>query len=236
MREVGRGKGCRITRRSRVAAALQGKVDSPTGAPAETSSQPKSDGLVCFAHSLPFNDEDRFLTIVITKPNTWFQNTKSGPASSEGTGSFYDGRTDFAATSLGSLALRVWENQDWSNGVDSYLEGAWHSYGHYERSRNGQSPWKSYGDIPPVFRFASDKDEITGATNVTAMDDGSILNASKKYANRGNGTTVHEMNVRLSTGRYKETWTPDKGDPMESVGNCYKAKSFANTTQTRKAK
>ena len=27
---------------------------------------------------------------------------------------------------------------------------------------------------------------------------------------------------RLSTGRYKETWTPDKGDSFESVGNCGK--------------
>ncbi len=81
------------------------------------------------------------------------------------------------------------------------------------------------------------KDEITGATNVSALEDGSIFNASKKYQNRNNGTTAHEMNMRLSTGRYKETWTPDKGESMESVGNCYKAKEFVHsTTSVKKVK
>ncbi|MGB2636294.1 MAG: hypothetical protein WAM58_20355, partial [Candidatus Acidiferrum sp.] len=53
---------------------------------------------------------------------------------------------------------------------------------------------------------------------------------SKKYENRNNGTTTYDMNMRLSTGRYKETWTPDKGEVMESVGNCYKAKEFTRGT------
>jgi hypothetical protein len=86
-----------------------------------------------------------------------------------------------------------------------------------------------------VFRFAEDKDEITGAT-VSAMEDDSTFNASKQYKNGNYGTTVYEMNMRLSTGRYKETWTPDKGDAFESVGNCYRAKGFGHMASTKKTK
>jgi hypothetical protein len=197
----------------------------------------KGNGLVCFADSLPFNEEDRFLTIVLPKPGDWFLDTTSNMSPSEISGSFYDGKTDFPAISTVFLNFHVWVNQDWTIVVDSLLEGKWHSYGHYERLKNGRSVWKAYGDDPPIFRFGKDKDEITGATNVSAVEDGSIFNASKTYENRNNGTTTYEMNLRLSTGRYKETWTPDKGEAMESVGNCYKAKEFArSTTSVKRAK
>jgi hypothetical protein len=197
----------------------------------------KSDGLVCFADSLPFNEEDRFLTIVLPKPSYWFQDTKSSASTNEEGGSFYDGKTEFPATSLASLDFHAWQNQDWTSVVDSGLGGKWYSYGHYQRSKSGQSVWKAYGDEPPAFRFGKDKDEITGATSLSAMEDSSIFNASKKYENRNNGTTSYEMNMRLSTGRYKETWTPDKGEAMESVGNCYRAKGFVRSTvSVKKAK
>lgn len=70
--------------------------------------------------------------------------------------------------------------------------------------------------------------------NMSAMEDDTTFYASKKYENRNSGTTTYEMNVRLSTGRYKETWTPDKGEPFESVGNCYKAKEFVRATTGKK--
>jgi hypothetical protein len=106
------------------------------------------------------------------------------------------------------------------------FEGEWRSYGHYQHLKNGTTVWKSYGDISPVFRFAKEKDEITGATNLSAMEDSSIFDVSKTYDNQAKGTTTYEMNMRLSTGRYTETWTPSDGNVMESVGNCYKAKGF----------
>lgn len=197
----------------------------------------QGNGLVCFADALPFHEEDRFLTIVLPKPRDWFQDTTSNVGPSEKGGSFYDGKTEFSAISTVSLDFHVWVNQDWTSVVDSMLQGKWSSYGHYQRLKNGKSVWKAYGDEPPIFRFGKDKDEITGATNVSAMEDGTIFNASKTHANRNNGTTTYEMNLRLSTGRYKETWTPDKGEPFESVGNCYKAKELVlSTTPVKKAK
>jgi hypothetical protein len=96
--------------------------------------------------------------------------------------------------------------------------------------------WKAYDDAPPVFRWGKDKDEITGATNLGALEDDTTFYASKKYENGNNGTTTYQMNMRLSTGRYKETWTPDKGEPFESVGNCYKAKEFIGTAPVKKTK
>jgi hypothetical protein len=96
--------------------------------------------------------------------------------------------------------------------------------------------WKPLGDLPPVFRYTKDKDETTGATNLGATEDGSIFYASKKYPNRDKGTTTYEMNMRLSTGRYKETWTTDKGAAYESVGNCYKAKEFVRPIPAKKTK
>jgi hypothetical protein len=195
------------------------------------------DGLVCFAESLPFSDEDRFLTIVLPKPTAWFPDTTSNVKPSQEGGSFYDGKTDFPAFSPVSLDFHEWENQDWAAVVDSYLEGKWSSYGHNERLKSGENVWRPYGGGVPVFRFAKDKDDITGATNVGAMQDGSTFNASKTYKNRNNGTTTYEMNLRLSTGRYKERWTPDKGEAMESVGNCYKAKGFVHgATPAKKAR
>ena len=190
----------------------------------------KGNGLVCFADSLPFHEEDRFLTIVLSKPSGWFQDTTSKSVSpTEEGGSFYDRKTEFPAISTASLDFHVWVNQDWTIVVDSMLEGKWRSYGHYQRLKNGKSVWKAYSNEPPVFRFGKARDDITGATNVSAMEDRLIFNASKTYENQSNGTTNYEMNLRLSTGRYKETWTPDKGEAMESVGNCYKAKEFVRS-------
>jgi len=197
----------------------------------------KGNGLVCFAESLPFHEEDRFLTIVLPKPNVWFQDTTSKVSSSEEGGSFYDGKTEFPAISIVSLDFHVWVNQDWTSVVDSMLEGRWRSYGHYQRLKNGGSVWRAFGDVPPVFQFGKDTDQITGTTNLSAMEDGSAFLASKKFENRDKGTTTYDMNVRLSTGRYKETWTPDKGEAFASVGNCYKAKEFVrSTTPVKKAK
>jgi hypothetical protein len=190
-------------------------------------------GLVCFADSLPFDEEDRFLTIELNKPGEyWFQEKKPNTDTEE-QGSIYDGKSELPVTSPGSLHFRVWLNQDWDNVVDSYLTGKWHSYGHFELI-NGKSVWKAFGDIPPVFRFAEDKDPISGVTSVSAMEDGSIFYATKKYENKSKGITTYEMNVRLSTGRYKETWTPDKGEGFSSVGNCYRAKEFVRTTTPAK--
>lgn len=197
----------------------------------------RGDGLVCFADSLPFHEEDRFLTIVLPKPSYWMQDTSSNVKANEEGGSFYDGKTEFPAISIAALDFHVWVNQDWTSVVDSMLEGKWHSYGHHQRLKNGTMVWKAFDDMPPVFRFAKDKDEISGSTDLSAMEDGSTFSASKKFRNRDNGTTSYEINVRLSTGRYKETWTPDKGEAFESVGNCYKAKEFVrSTTPAKKAK
>jgi hypothetical protein len=198
----------------------------------------KSDGLVCFADSLPYSSTDRFLTIDLPKPGDWAQDTTSITTPDEKGGSFYDGKTEFPATSPAILVFREWENQDWSDVVYSGIEGMWHSYGHYQRAKAGQNEWKAFTNISPVFRFAKDKDELTSATNIRVMEDGSIFNASKTFANQNKGTTSYEMNMRLSTGRYTETWTPDKGDAMKSVGNCYNAKKFASVTPviTKKAK
>jgi hypothetical protein len=197
----------------------------------------KQDGLVCFGDSLSFKEEDRFLTIVLPKPSDWFEDTSSAKPSQE-EGSFYalDAKTEFPAYSIVILDFHEWINQDWDIMVDSLLDGKWHSYGHFQL-KDGKRVWKAFSDDPPVFRFAKDKDEITGATDISAVEDGSVFTASKKYSNRNNGTTTYEMNMRLSTGRYKETWTTDKGDVMESVGNCYKAKEFARSaTPTKKVK
>jgi len=196
----------------------------------------KDDGLACFADSLPFNSPDRFITIVLPKPRYWSQDTASDVKPSEEGGSFYDGKTEFLAISLASLYFHVWENQDWTAIVDSGLEGKWRSYGHYQRQKNGTTVWKHYGNLPAVFRFDKDKDEITGATDLSALEDDSRFYASKKYKNQSNGTTTYEMNMRLSTGRYKETWTPDKGEPIESVGNCDKSKEFIRPTPVKKTK
>jgi hypothetical protein len=116
----------------------------------------KGDGMVCFADALPFNEEDRFLTIVLPKPSYWFQDTASDVSPSGEGGSFYDGKTEFPATSPASLDFHVWENQDWNIVVDSVLEGKWRSYGHYQHLKNGKSAWKAYGDEAPVFRFGKD--------------------------------------------------------------------------------
>lgn len=192
----------------------------------------KNDGLVCFADSLPTDEEDRFLTIDLPRPTEWFQEkTKSD---SEEQGSIYDGKSDLPAFSPAYLSFHAWVNQDWTSIIDSIrLESSgWHSYGHYE-IKDGKRTWKPFG-VPPVFRFSVDKDEFTSATNISASEDDTTFYASKKFENRNNGTTTYEMNVRLSTGRYKEVWTPDKGEPMESVGNCYKAKEFVRATTGKK--
>ena len=87
----------------------------------------KNEGLVCFGDSLPFNDEDRFLTIVLPKPSYWFQDTESNVKSDEN-GSFYDGKTEFPAISHASLYFHEWVNQDWTVIVDSHLEDKWQSF------------------------------------------------------------------------------------------------------------
>jgi len=195
----------------------------------------KGDGLVCFGESSPLG-EDRFLTIQLSKPLNWLEDKTSGDNSSEEHGSIYDGKTDLAVMSPGFLYFHEWINQDWTSVVDSMLDGRWRSVGHYERLKNGQSVWKPFNGMSPVFQFKKDKDEITGATDLSASEDGSTFYASKKYGNRNKGTTAYAMNIRLSTGRYKETWTPDKSDPIESVGNCYKAKEFVPPTPAKKTK
>jgi len=196
----------------------------------------KNDGYVCFAEALPFNSEDRFLTIDLMIPTFWVQDKSSNDNPSEG--SFYDGKTDFPAISKLPLYFHEWVNQDWTVVVDSrMLDGMWYSFGHYERTKTGKNVWKPYSDIPPVFRLTRDADRLTGEANISAMEDGTTFYATKKYGNKNNGTTAYEMNMRLSTGRYKETWTPDKGDPFESVGNCYKAKEFLrSSTPAKKTK
>jgi hypothetical protein len=174
------------------------------------------DGLVCFADSLPLHKEDRLLTIVLPKPSAWIQDTTNTDPNERA--------TDYPVIS-----------SVWTPVVDSgVLVGNWHSYGHYERLKHGKVEWKPYGDSPPVFRYPTDKNLTIGATDVTATEDGSTFYVSKKYRNRSGGTTTYEMNVRLSTGRYKETWTPDKGEPFESVGNCYRTKEFIRPTPVKK--
>ena len=193
----------------------------------------KNDGQVCFADTLAFNEEDRFLTIELAQPISWFQ--QKSPDDSEKQGSIYDGKGEFPVNSPAFLSFHVWVNQDWTAVVDSGMEGQWHSYGHYEM-KNGRPMWKPFGDIQPTFRFSRDKDELMGATKIGATQDGTTFYATKTYQNRNNGTTTYEMTVRLSTGRYKETWTPDKSEPIDSVGNCYKAKDFARPNVTTKKK
>jgi hypothetical protein len=187
------------------------------------------DGLVCFADSLPLYKEDRLLIIVLSKPSSWIQDTTNTDPNERA--------TDYPVISSALLRFDECENQHWTPVVQSgVLAGNWHSYGHYERLKHGKVEWKPYGDSPPVFRYPTDKDAITGATDVTATEDGSTFYVSKKYRNRSGGTTMYEMNVRLSTGRYKETWTPDKGEPFESFGNCYRAKEFVRLTAVKNAK
>lgn len=192
----------------------------------------KDDGLVCFADSLPMDEEDRFLTIDLPRATGWFQEKTDSDSAEQG--SIFDGKSDLPAFSPAYLSFHAWVNQDWTSIIDSIRFGGsgWHSYGHYE-TKNGKTAWKPFG-APPVFRFSQDKDEFTSATNISAMEDDTTFYASKKFDNRNNGTTTYEMNVRLSTGRYKEIWTPDKGEPIESVGNCYKAKEFARATARKK--
>lgn len=193
----------------------------------------KNDGYVCFADGLPFDNEDRFLTIVLPKPTAWFPEKKDNDKDYH---SLYDETTDSAAWFSASLDLTEWENQDSTILIMSMLDGYWHSYGHYQRLKDGTAIWKPYGDIPPVFRFAADKD-ISGATNVSATEDGTTFYATRKYENKNKGTTIYEMNMRLSTGRYTETWTTDKDEAFKSVGNCYKAKEFiCNSTPPKKPK
>jgi len=194
----------------------------------------KSEGLVCFADSLSFKAPDRFLTIQLHKPMAWIQDTTSNVRPSDEKGSFYDGKTDFPGFSLALLYLSEWENQDSTSIISSPIGAGWHSYGHYERSKNGTTDWKPYSDMPIIFRFSEDKDAISGATDISATNDGTTFYATKKYDNRNGGKTTYEINVRLSTGWYKETWTPDKGEPLESVGNCYKAKEFVRAVPPAK--
>lgn len=111
----------------------------------------KDNGLVCFADTLPFDEEDRFITLKLAKPNTWLQDKDTNdPGEQEG--SIYDGKTDHAAISPGYLSFHVWVNQDWTAMVDSSLDGRWRSYGHYE-IKNGKNIWKPFNALPPVFRF-----------------------------------------------------------------------------------
>jgi len=195
----------------------------------------KADGLVCFADSFPFYDEDRFLTIELNKPDYWLQDKTSDANSSEEQGSFYDGKTDFSVTYPASLHFYEWINQDWTAVIFSRaVDGKWHSYGHYERLTNEKRVWKAFAELSPTFRFKKDKDPLTGAADVSAIEDGSTFYATKKYENKNKGITTYEMNMRLSTGRYKETWTPDKGEAFSSVGNCYRVKEFIRTTTPAK--
>lgn len=121
----------------------------------------KADALVCFADSLPFNVEDRFPTLELPKPDVWFvekpqtENTNS----SEEHGTFYDGKTDFPVAAVSFLSFHVWENQDWEVMIDSSLvDGKWHSYGHYERLKSGQSlPKRS---VPSLHLVGEAQDEV----------------------------------------------------------------------------
>lgn len=183
----------------------------------------EEDGLVCFADSLPFKYEDRFLTIVLTKPTNWIKDEEA--KGNENGSTFYDGKTEFAAYSYGSFEFRIWLNQHSELSITSSLRGRWHSYGHYEYLKDGKRIWKAVNDDLPTFQFSEDKD-IAGATGINVVQDATILNASKKSNNKNSGTTGYAINVRVSTGTYTETWTPDKGDGMASAGNCYKAKDF----------
>lgn len=187
----------------------------------------KNDGYVCFADVSPLYKEDRFLTIVLQKPTDWSPERSTDDKDYH---SLYDESKDSPAISFGILDFYEWENQDYDVVMGSGVSGNWHSYGHYQRLKDGKVVWRPFNDLPAIFRYKTDKDEISGATDIAARQDGSTFYAAKKYANRNNGTTTYEMNMRLSTGRYKETWTPDKGDAFESVGNCYKAKEFIRTT------
>lgn len=172
----------------------------------------KNDGLVCFADSLPLDEEDRFLTIELPRPTAWFQ--EKTDSDSEEQGSIYDGKSNLPATSPAYLSFHAWVNQDSTSIVDSIriTDSRWRSYGHYE-TKNGKAVWKLFG-APPVFRFSQDKDELTGATNISALEDDTNFYASKKFENRNNGTTTYEMNVRLSRAGTKKSGLPIKGSRL----------------------
>jgi len=193
----------------------------------------KGDGLVCFADSYPIDEEDRFITLSLSKPGSWFEDKTSSVPRDENA-SIYDGKSELPAYSPGFLSLREWENQDSSIVISSGMNGKWTSYGHYD-VKNGKREWKPFGNTLPTFYYREDKDEITGATELSALEDETTFYATKTFPNKSNGTTAHEFNLRLSTGRYKETWTPDKGDAFSSVGNCYKAKEYTVTPPAKKA-
>jgi len=177
--------------------------------------------LVCFADNLPFNYEDRFLTIELEHPAHWYRDISSTNTS---TTPEYDAKSGAV-----NFKFREWENQNWKSVIYATVLGSWYSYGHYQGV-----VWKPVGRAPE-YRAHRDDDDF-GDTDVSVGVDDTTFNARQTFQNKNDGTTDYEMTVRLSTGRYTEKWTarkPNESDhEMSSAGTCYSAKTFAKSSTT----
>ena len=194
------------------------------------------DRLVCFADKNPeWVASDRFLVIVTSEPD------ESSWINADG----IDGKTIYGpdpalGQQYGIEEVYVWENEDNVLWVGSGLGGMWRADGHYTM-KGGRRQWVA-GGIGPVFRYSTDGDKAKAlGSSESVIQDPTSFAATKKYDNKAKGTTDWSLSVRLSTGRYRETWetttnggtdSHDATSESESLGRCYRAKSLVKTSTT----
>jgi hypothetical protein len=189
----------------------------------------KDNRLVCFADKNPdWLASDRFLVVVTSQPDD----------SSWVNGDGIDGKTIYGSDpalgqQFGVEEVYVWEHEDNTLWIGSGIGGMWRADGHYTM-KGGRRQWVA-GSIGPVFRYSIDGDKAKAlGSEESVIQDPTSFAATKKYANKAKGTTDWSLSVRLSTGRYRETWETTTGtdsesaprSESESLGRCYRAKTL----------
>ena len=187
----------------------------------------KGNYLVCFADKNPaWLASDRFLVVETPEINdtTWVNSTPDQ--------TIY-GNQPTLAKQTAMAAVYAWEHEDDQLWVSSFLTGEWTALGHYAM-QGGKAKWINRPYSKPVYRYSKDSktdDEKTHPVESLSMDD-TTFSASETYKNQASGTTEWSLSIRLSTGRYHETW--ETNDRQESLGRCYRAKTLAPTTGQKK--
>jgi hypothetical protein len=191
----------------------------------------KNNNLVCFADKNPeWVASDRFLVVLATEPE------ESSWINAEGSGSdktIYGSESAFAKQ-YGYEAVFVWEHEDNELWVSSGLVSEWHGYGHYTL-QGGKRRWVPDPNVGSPVLASSQKDDKGNVVESIALDSNS-LSATKKYDNKNKGATDWTLSVRLSTGRYRETWDATATAPLESLGRCYRAKTLSTATAAGSSK
>jgi hypothetical protein len=189
----------------------------------------KDNALVCFADEpSQIGTPDRFLVIHLATfdNDAWF-------AAEEGANAFGD--QDILVKQSASSIIDIWEHEDISKSV--IFGYAAHSeftqFGHYVwlHDKSGKKRWTSSGTT--TFQGASENG--FNYIKQSVLQDETNYIADQTYTNGNNGTTEWSISVRLSTGRYVETWdVTDKGQteshPLDKiVGRCSPAKTLVST-------